>query len=549
MASEQSPAGLMPASGGATRSGDAEVNLPAELTALEAAYALLSERDMSAAEALLSPFAESSTQVGTLVVMARIHMARGNFDAAHHLLARAESLYPFDRSVWETTAELLMFQRRHVEELVYRRKLAYSDAAPPARAHLAIVRAFVAAAQSGAIVPLSELRIASRKIVDAPGFDANLQVRFAEALYAVKKMVEEARGHYTKARPCPETHRDISARWIGLQEWCDQAGAPLHRWGDEVDGRELPMLAELQQVWIHPDFQWVPVVDNAEVMLKGLFVSRMLSAREYPASPVLMHNARTAELRLPKEVEMVETPALLIGGSPSYYQHTIEYASRLAIVEALGVGSDLPLVVNDDLTPFQLEHLALLGYPKERLIPVKRDRLTCFSRLVVPSLLAAGPRRISPVIADWYRARLGRPLENADKRLYLSMPDQFGRRVLDEPALIELLRTQGYQVVDPTSLGVAEQIRLFSGASHVVAPTGPVLTNMVYARAGARIICLHGQAAAIAADVVYDSLAAACGHRFLLVKGAVVERLASNDMDASAALTIDLDALRSHLND
>lgn len=548
MATEKNLAGSVSATGAVSAPPDVE--LAAELTALEVAYARLGVRDMASAEALLTPYAETSTQVATLVVMARIRMARGDFESAHRLLTRGESLYPFDRTVWETTAELLMLQRRYVEEVVYRRKLAYTDAVPPARAHLAIIRAFVAAAQSGTPVPLSELRIASKKIVDAPGFTDDMQIRFAEALYAVKKMVEDARAHYATARPCPPTHRDIRARWVDMPEWCEQVGAPLRRWESEVDDQEVPMLADLERVWVHPDFQWVPLVDEGQVMLKGLFVSRMLTARENPASPVLMHNARTAELRLPREVTVVETPALLIGGSANYYQHTIEYASRLAIVEALRVGADLPLVVNDDLEPFQLEHFAMLGYPKERLIPVGRDRLTCFTHLMVPTLLAAGPRRISPKVADWYRQRLGQPSRKAGRRLYLSTPDHSGRRLLDEPALIKLLGDQGYEVINAEALGLAEQIRVFAEASHIVAPSCPALTNIVYAPAGARIFCLHGQAAAaIEADVMYDALATACGHRFSLIKGALVEDAHDDDGVAGRRFAIDFDVLRTLMRD
>ena len=515
-----------------------------EMDALGTAYAHLIERNVAAAEALLAPFEAVTTHPVTLSVIARMRMVQGAFDSAHALLARAEALDPFDRGVWETLADLLAVQRRHVEEVVYRRKLAYTDPHPPARAYLGLVRAFVAAAQGGGAVPIGELRLASRKIAEAPELNALLRVQFAESLYPVKKMVDEAKAHYAAARPCPAGAHDVSARWVDLAGWCEQSGQVLHRSDEAADGQVSLVMAELKDVQLFPSFQWIPVLDGGQAILKGFALSRLRSQREQEFSPLLLNNSRTAELRMPRQLPVVDTPALLVGSTPQYYHHTIDFASRLAVVEAMGVGRDLPIVVNDDLAPFQLEHFALLGYPLERLIRVKHDQPVCFRELIVPGVLTTGGRWMSPLIPDWYRSRLA-TVPARTSRLYLSRRLQARRRVVNEDALSRMLESLGFQIVCPEQLSVREQIDLFASASHIVSPTGAALTNMVYAPPGAQVVLLQTQYLALAGgDHYFDALALACGHRYSVVVGGVSEgRAGGRAFDAD--FVVDIEAVRA----
>jgi len=60
--------------------------------------------------------------------------------------------------------------------------------------------------------------------------------------------------------------------------------------------------------------------------------------------------------------------------------------------------------------------------------------------------------------------------------------------VLDEPGLMAHLADRGFEMVDPGSLPVTEQIRAFAEASLIVAPHGAALANLTFASPGAAVV-------------------------------------------------------------
>ncbi len=520
-----------------------------ELAALQEAELSIKQRDVAAADLLLSPFAAQSTNLGILVRLARIRMVQGAHEAAFELLKRAEQHHPLEARVWDAFAELFKLQRRYSEEMVYRRKLAYAGTGAAVEAHTALVLSMVNAAARGEEVSLREVQLASKKVGQTATDDPAPRLAFAETLYRIRGLESEAREHYSAASPCPSDRRDVRARWVGLRQWMEASGSPLHELSTAGRPGQRPMVAELEDVCISPSFQWIPLLDEEQVGIDGFQVSRMRLRSEKEDAPILMNSATHFELRLPKELRSIEIPAVLIGGGGQYYHHSIEHVSRLATLDALGLGADLPLVVNDDLLPFQLEHLALLGYPPERLIRVKVDEPVRFRRLLAPTPLVQGGKWMDPMIPAWYRSRLvpartGR----AQRRLYLSRGPALRRQILNEEELRRMLVSEGYEVVRPETLTVAEQIALFSEASHIVSPSGAALTNMIYAPPGAAIVSMYSRYLHTGAGELYfDALAEACGHRFSVVMGDVTS-LRGVERVGDADIMMDVEAVRAALH-
>jgi hypothetical protein len=75
-----------------------------------------------------------------------------------------------------------------------------------------------------------------------------------------------------------------------------------------------------------------------------------------------------------------------------------------------------------------------------------------------------------------------------ERRLYLSRRDSTNRRIVNETDVIQLARLVGYEVCEVSSLGVMEQIGLFRSASHIIAPHGAGLANLVFCRPGT-LVC------------------------------------------------------------
>lgn len=522
-----------------------------EQAALTQALGYLELGDMSAAREVLLPFGDAAVYVQTLITFARVLSTEGFFDRALELLERAERLDPGDTKVWWHLAELFATKRRATDEVRYRRKLAFVAPGPPAQAFIDLVRATLRANRKTVSLAAGEVRLAMKKLAALGTATTETNIGMAEAVFAFDVLAKDARALYRTARPSEIGEVDVTARWFRFWDWCNHVGATVTRLTDEGVPAHRPMIAELHDVIVSPRLQWVPLVDEGRAILRGFAIQRIQLRSEDALTPLLMSGAKLAELRLPSNIPVIDRPALLLGGTPQYYHHTIEFLSALAVAEKTGIGVDLPLVVNDDLAPFQLEQLELLGYPESRLIRVRADQPTRFRRLTVPSRLVQGGRWIDPILARWYRERLGAPLSSnhlRSRRLYLSRQGTERRRVVNEEEVTALLLRHGYSAVAPEQLSVREQIDLFAGASHIVAATGAALTNMVFAPAGARIVALYNRHLVQGGgDIYFDALATACGHRFLKIECAP-GRVLTGQRVIDADLIVDLNELSAALD-
>jgi capsular polysaccharide biosynthesis protein len=68
------------------------------------------------------------------------------------------------------------------------------------------------------------------------------------------------------------------------------------------------------------------------------------------------------------------------------------------------------------------------------------------------------------------------------KRLYLTRRGVPTRQVINEDDVMGVLEPHGFVVLQCDSLSLAEQIALFRDATHIVAPHGASLTNLLYVR-------------------------------------------------------------------
>lgn len=65
------------------------------------------------------------------------------------------------------------------------------------------------------------------------------------------------------------------------------------------------------------------------------------------------------------------------------------------------------------------------------------------------------------------------------RRVYLSRRN-LRRSIVNEEEVIDLVSSKGFEVVDPGTMSIQEQIRFFSETKLVIAPHGGAITNLVY---------------------------------------------------------------------
>jgi hypothetical protein len=75
----------------------------------------------------------------------------------------------------------------------------------------------------------------------------------------------------------------------------------------------------------------------------------------------------------------------------------------------------------------------------------------------------------------------GRIVEKS-RKLYISRRDSPNRKLENEEEIEALISSYGFEIVSLTGMSLAEQINLFAGATHVIAPHGAGLTNIVFCK-------------------------------------------------------------------
>lgn len=519
-----------------------------EITAIRAAGQLLSEGRIGEIAPVLEPWLDHATFPDAFTLLAQALASSGDLSKAEAVLRRAEERFPDDPRVWKSLAVIFRTLMRPADELPYRRKLVYLIANPSLSAYVRLAEASAAVIKSDPQAGQGDLRYIARKVGALPVNDADNRAErlaVAQSLYQVDELQDEAFGLYSGASPATERQEDLQVTWLRLQEWCDHAKLPIRRAEELGQPGYRPMLAELSRVAVQPGFQWMPLLDESGVAISGFNTRRLVYHASDLNSPLLLHAApRRSVVRIARDLPTLPGPALLLGGLPQYYHQTIEHLGTLAVAETLGVPPNIPLVVNHDLAPFQLEQFALLGIAEDRLIRVRPDAPVRFERLWIASRPVVGGRWVDPLMPEWYRRRLGLLERQGRRRLYLSRAGTDRRRITNEAALVAMLTTLGFEVVKPETLGVRAQIELFADASHIVSPSGAALTNMIFAPPGTQVVSIYHKAfAAVDVDLYFDALAKACGHVFAPVTATAVAAHASG-RTIDADIEVDLDRLR-----
>lgn len=138
------------------------------------------------------------------------------------------------------------------------------------------------------------------------------------------------------------------------------------------------------------------------------------------------------------------------------------------------------IIVPADLTDAQVDSLALIGIPRDRLIPFDHPHLQV-EELVFPSFVGQ-PGFPPPWAVSWLRERLSLSAQTPRRRLWVSRAGAIRGRVANEQAVLKLLDRYQIEPIQPERHSCAEQLRMFGAADVIIAPHGSGLANIVAAR-------------------------------------------------------------------
>ena len=181
------------------------------------------------------------------------------------------------------------------------------------------------------------------------------------------------------------------------------------------------------------------------------------------------------------------------GNYGNYYHWMLDVVPKLQIAPFCDFGFDGMLLMPPGETAFHrctTELLDRLGLGYRHLGAGEAARVA--ELVLIPNMTACGPRP-HPALSQFFTrlaAEIGaRSLP--DRRLYVSRGGSGNRPLANEAAVIRLVSANGYDVCDPGQMRLRDQIAVFASATHIIAPHGAGLANIVFCRPGARLCELH----------------------------------------------------------
>ncbi len=190
----------------------------------------------------------------------------------------------------------------------------------------------------------------------------------------------------------------------------------------------------------------------------------------------------------------------------NFFHWFLDALPRIFATEAYEELSGQPsfVVIPATLLPWQQDSLELLGMPYERLIQIPAGSAAqafSFERLI--STFSHRHIRHSPTghfdafsptaiqtLCDRLARGAGSPGPGfwGSRRLYISRGSATQRRVCNEDAVMDVLSAYGFQRVCLEELPLRDQIHLFQRATHVIAPHGGALTNLLHIGAECQVL-------------------------------------------------------------
>ena len=172
-----------------------------------------------------------------------------------------------------------------------------------------------------------------------------------------------------------------------------------------------------------------------------------------------------------------------------YYHWLHDTLERLVgVLDLLPQGTKF--IVPDDLKPFQLETLRLVGIEEELLVRYSGNEVWELERLYFspPTSNSGSHRRDADL---WLRDRLMEALKvpragraPARRRLFVSRRNMKGRRITNEEEVEAILRDRGFETLMPETLSLRRQVELFAEASVIVSTHGSAFTNILFSPPG-----------------------------------------------------------------
>ena len=135
--------------------------------------------------------------------------------------------------------------------------------------------------------------------------------------------------------------------------------------------------------------------------------------------------------------------------------------------------------------------LELIGLPAERMLRYSGNQEVLVDNAwVVSSVEYAAAALMKPLQRRLWAAAGVDPHGEGSRAVWLSRRQEPQRYLANTDAIEALARHLGFDVVNPGTLSLLDQVRLCAGAKIIAGPDGANFTNLLFARPGTRVLTL-----------------------------------------------------------
>ena len=187
---------------------------------------------------------------------------------------------------------------------------------------------------------------------------------------------------------------------------------------------------------------------------------------------------------------------LTISAAKYYYYHWMfDVMPKLGLLKQSGMFDEIDyFLVPTYQFQYAKEYLDILGIHKDKIIEEDDEPHIQADSLVVCSEIRLEdhqPKWACDFLYTTFKSYFNTTTRR-EKLIYIARGDAArSRKVLNEPELVALLKTFGFEVHFLSKLSVVEQARLFNSARMIVAVHGGGLSNLVYCEPGTELLEIY----------------------------------------------------------
>jgi hypothetical protein len=126
-------------------------------------------------------------------------------------------------------------------------------------------------------------------------------------------------------------------------------------------------------------------------------------------------------------------------------------------------------------------------FPELKYMVMPNSETWQFKHLIVPSLSNHNDGIITPHLAPWLRSmrNILKVTTESKKKIFISREDAKNRKIINQNEL--LMALQGWETITLDDLSIKEQVKIFAEATHVVAPHGAGLANLLWCNPNTKV--------------------------------------------------------------